>query len=213
MRPASCSELNEPRFRYKEYDAEDGPWDPITGGASALMGTISGLMMGVADVPMDIFRAFPRKASSSGIEEDREAADTSEASLLSSPTASSKTPSTAERQSEGSGQSKDNTSVQEGAKEDVSPARKPSSRSPSAEGSERRKGVSLGDAIGAGRGFGRVVDAGIKSPMDFTLSIAKGFHNAPRLYGDTSVRPHEHISGFQSGLKAAGKVCLLEPHG
>ena len=42
--------------------------------------------------------------------------------------------------------------------------------------------------------------------MDFTLSLAKGFHNAPKLYGDSSVRPHDRITGFQSGLRAAGKV-------
>ena len=41
--------------------------------------------------------------------------------------------------------------------------------------------------------------------MDFTLSLAQGFHNAPRLYGDKTVRPLEKVTGFRSGLKAAGK--------
>lgn len=41
--------------------------------------------------------------------------------------------------------------------------------------------------------------------MDFTLSLAQGFHNAPRLYGDNTVRPLERITGFHSGLKAAGR--------
>ena len=43
--------------------------------------------------------------------------------------------------------------------------------------------------------------------MDFTLGLARGFHNAPKLYGDESVRPADKITDFQSGLKAAGKVC------
>ena len=41
--------------------------------------------------------------------------------------------------------------------------------------------------------------------MDFTLGIARGFHNAPKLYGDDTVRPQEKVTDLQSGLKAAGK--------
>jgi hypothetical protein len=96
------------------------------------MGTISGMMMGVADVPVNIFK----------------------------------------------GKSKDPQAKQD---------------------------ISMTDAIGAGKGIAKIVDSGIKSPMDFTLSLAKGFHNAPKLYGDT-VRPHERVSGLESGLRAAGKV-------
>jgi hypothetical protein len=66
--------------------------------------------------------------------------------------------------------------------------------------------IPLEAAVGAGRGIGRIVGAGLKSPMDFTLSLARGFHNAPKLYGDESVRQTDKITGIQSGLKAAGKV-------
>lgn len=38
------------------------------------------------------------------------------------------------------------------------------------------------------------------------MSLAKGFHNAPKLYGDSTVRQADKITDFQSGLKAAGKV-------
>ena len=40
--------------------------------------------------------------------------------------------------------------------------------------------------------------------MDLSLAIAQGFHNAPRLYGDHTVRTPPRISGIQSGLRAAG---------
>lgn len=66
--------------------------------------------------------------------------------------------------------------------------------------------MSLEAAVGAGKGVGRMVGVGLKSPMDFTLSLARGFHNAPKLYGDESVRPADKVTDFQSGLKAAGKV-------
>ena len=45
--------------------------------------------------------------------------------------------------------------------------------------------------------------------MDFTLSIARGFHNAPKLYGDDTVRQADKITDLQTGLKAAGKVSTI----
>lgn len=42
-------------------------------------------------------------------------------------------------------------------------------------------------------------------PMDLALAVAQGFHNAPRLYGDSTVRTPIRISGIQSGLRAAGE--------
>jgi hypothetical protein len=44
--------------------------------------------------------------------------------------------------------------------------------------------------------------------MDFSLGLARGFHNAPKLYGDDTVRPQEKVTDFQSGLKVAGKVSI-----
>ena len=41
--------------------------------------------------------------------------------------------------------------------------------------------------------------------MDFSLAIAQGFHNAPRLYGDQTVRKPIRITGMKSGLRAAGE--------
>lgn len=41
--------------------------------------------------------------------------------------------------------------------------------------------------------------------MDLALAVAQGFHNAPRLYGDSTVRTPRRISGMISGLRAAGE--------
>jgi len=87
--------------------------------------------------------------------------------------------------------------------------RKPGSRSGSPFRRETKEfdpsQLTLENASRAGKGIQRIVAAGMKSPMDFTLGIARGFHNAPKLYGDDTVRPHEKVTDFQSGLKAAGK--------
>lgn len=83
-----------------------------------------------------------------------------------------------------------------------SPGRERShSRGPSVDPAER-----LDTIMHTGKGVQRIVGAGIKSPMDFSMNIARGFHNAPKLYGDETVRQHEKITDLQSGLKAAGKV-------
>jgi hypothetical protein len=52
----------------------------------------------------------------------------------------------------------------------------------------------------------KVFNMGLKAPTDFTLAVAKGFHNAPLLYGDDTVREPPKITGIKSGLKAAGRV-------
>lgn len=87
-----------------------------------------------------------------------------------------------------------------------SPSRKSSHHHRSLSG-DRASQISLEAALGAGKSVKQIVGAGLKSPMDFTLSLAQGFHNAPKLYGDQSVRQAEKVTGLQSGLKAAGKVC------
>lgn len=53
------------------------------------------------------------------------------------------------------------------------------------------------------------VEAILKVPMDFSASIAQGFHNAPKLYGDHTVRRAETITDVKSGMKAAGKDLAL----
>lgn len=81
-----------------------------------------------------------------------------------------------------------------------SPSRQPKEFDPSS--------LTLDNAVGAGKGIARIVGAGLKSPMDFTLGVARGFHNAPKLYGDDTVRPQAKVTDFPSGVKAATKVCL-----
>ena len=57
----SAITLMNSRYRPREYDSEDGPWEPVSGAASALLGTMGSLMMGFADFPVEIVRAFKSK--------------------------------------------------------------------------------------------------------------------------------------------------------
>lgn len=43
-------------------------------------------------------------------------------------------------------------------------------------------------------------------PTDLSLSLSKGFHNAPKLYHDPMVKATPKVIGFRSGVRAGGQV-------
>jgi hypothetical protein len=45
----------------------------------------------------------------------------------------------------------------------------------------------------------------LRPAMDLSLSVARGFHNAPKLYGDDTVRSPDKITDFKTGVTAAGR--------
>jgi hypothetical protein len=54
----------------------------------------------------------------------------------------------------------------------------------------------------AGAGFRKTGGAIARFPMNLSLALTQGFHNAPRLYGDETVRRPPRVTGFHSGLRA-----------
>lgn len=66
---------------------------------------------------------------------------------------------------------------------------------------EEASGQYVGDMAS---GVERTATAIAKAPVDLSMALAQGFHNAPRLYGDNTVRRPIRITGFHSGLRAAG---------
>ncbi len=64
----------------------------------------------------------------------------------------------------------------------------------------------LENTTGSRNSAARIMVAGLKFPMDFALHVAKGFHNAPKLYGDSTVRPLRKIEGLKTGLESSGRV-------
>jgi hypothetical protein len=262
-RTADVSLLTHCSYRPREYNTDDGPWDPISGGASALLGTVASLTMGVADFPVEIFKAFrarardsntgPASAATDGnvslasvsqtpsqtdlfsetASQQQVADSTSEPTTLRSSLSapSDTTPPNGSDSTMGRSFSADTpatstatttslprgTSLRQALRDTMSRSRSrsrsrdrmPGSRSSSPRGQKKEfdpSNITLDSAIGAGKGISRIVGAGLKSPMDFSLGLARGFHNAPKLYGDDTVRPQEKVTDFQSGLKAAGKV-------
>lgn len=60
-----------------------------------------------------------------------------------------------------------------------------------------------------GRMSKKLVNLIIWLPTDFSMSLSKGFHNAPKLWHDPMVKPTPKVIGVRSGFKAAGKVYPL----
>ncbi|KAI4253660.1 MAG: hypothetical protein L6R42_007492, partial [Xanthoria sp. 1 TBL-2021] len=155
-------------YRPREYDTEDGPWDPITGATSAIMGTMGSMMMGFADLPVEFLRALHIKPSEK--------------------------PST-ETRSEAAAHCTKKESLGPSDVEDlhISP---PSSQT-SIENDSTTNSVRKSPSSSTHHGT---------SPHpSLSQRSTRGFHNAPRLYGDESVRHPDKVTGFQSGLRTAGK--------
>jgi len=219
-------------FRPKEYETDDGPWDPITGGGASVVGTATQMMMGVADLPSDTLRMLrihpDVRKSKKKAEDEAEAAEASAPAAGISQTAK-KTPSTtgdasttpskaacdvnssAEASPYHTPRSSPGNStlnLQQLTDENDSSSTLSISRSRSRSRSRTKKPAPqdyLDTAMNTGKGVSQILGAAFKSPMDTTWAIARGFHNAPKLYGDDTVRDSEHISDLRTGIKAASK--------
>lgn len=75
-----------------------------------------------------------------------------------------------------------------------------SSHIPLESGSE----YTLDTLYGTSKGIGRIIGAGLRSPMDFTMALSKGFHNLPRVYGEEP-RQVDRVTDLGSGFRTAGK--------
>jgi len=267
---------NKYRYRPREYAIDDGPIDPISGAAGALMGTATQIMMGVADMPIQTLKllnihpdsragkkgkgkapgddATPTGESAQGgrppaartSTNDTNASANSSASTLqgiqqqpgrnSDENAAAHSPETPGTPSHRS------TFMSQAFAESAGRSRSPSRdrarnltpqaceavdrlghrrRASSISAAELRSNTgtsspapgtpgpgfaeSMESAVDTGKGLARIVGAGFRSPMDFSLGVAKGLHNVPKLYG-AEVRKVDKVTDLQSGLRTAAKV-------
>ncbi|OAQ97272.1 hypothetical protein LLEC1_02010 [Akanthomyces lecanii] len=195
-------------YRPYEFNTEDQPTDPISAGAAAIVLSLGTIGMAIADMPRDLWKTHKKyKKDSDSISRPTESTsqlsqsdlppmvsrdtNTSQSSLHSAhtpdtpPSTGVRTP-TAQRDSHEAMSSPRQRSLRE---EDMSPG----------------AGFSMESAVGTARGVNRIIEAGVKSPMNFCLGLAKGFRNMPRLYNDDLVRPVEKVTDLSSGIKVAGK--------
>ncbi|KAM0722532.1 hypothetical protein Q7P37_001973 [Cladosporium fusiforme] len=190
-------------LRHYEWNDFDGPGEPITGAGSALTSSFFNVGEGVGMVPVRIAKHVKkreeherRKQAVAKKKEDRKQKKLAEAAAKSNPLdkPTSNNPAAAETarryEDTNSGRPqahRDGTSTTIGSTLSADP--------------EEPLAQEVAEDIG--RGFKTSGAALLTMPMDLHLAIAQGFHNAPRLWGDATVRKPVRITGFKSGWTAA----------
>ncbi|KAE9962689.1 hypothetical protein BLS_010125, partial [Venturia inaequalis] len=175
--------------RHLDWNDFNGAGEPLTGMGGAVIGTIGDAGKGVASIPINMAKSIKHRrhheekkkrwAKRLSGEQERRSSDV--------PTNSSDTEDV----------------MSKGAR-------------PAVPGHLKREATDLSNlsddpsenlveelAEDAGRGFAQTGGAIVKAPMDLSLAVAQGFHNAPRLYGDETVRRPVRITGIRSGLVAS----------
>ncbi|OIW33071.1 putative glucosyl/glucuronosyl transferase [Coniochaeta ligniaria NRRL 30616] len=175
-------------FRPQEYETDEGPWDPISGGFVAACGAFGGMAMGLADFPSETLKALQLPFRSS-LQQSEPSVPTVARKRETSTVGERSTPPTSPEQSQ--------TSL--GTQESL--ARVRSSPNPSGKDHDMLRQTGPHTS----KGLGRFAKALVQSPMELSMSFTKGFHNLPKLWGDDTVRPQAQVSDFMSGAKAAGK--------
>ena len=221
------------RYRAIEYITDDQPPDPVSAGAASLIGDITGIGMAISDVPRDIFKSKRSKggaadeassaAGSSATKPTNETTESLNQTISGSEISTPPPPNQEAQQMDASKDDQDKSALsketsvsqqftQETASEAAESNNAESLSNQASQAKSESKlprtnssGFNIDAALSASQSAGRVVTTGVKSPMNFCLGLAKGFRNIPRLYNDDTVRPIEKVTGFNSGLKVAGK--------
>ncbi|CAM1507774.1 Fc.00g046220.m01.CDS01 [Cosmosporella sp. VM-42] len=202
-------------YRPREYETDEGPLDPISGGFVAACGAFSSMAMGLADIPSETWKALQlpfrpsRQQSQASVPTMPGNREISNARERSTPPPSPE-------------QSQTSLSVQESLGRIRSPS-KPSSLSSTTlnigsssmfhELEGRRSECGAGKhhdmlrptGVHTSKGLGRFAKALVQSPMEVSMSVTRGLQNLPKLWGDDTVRRQAQVNDFTSGAKAAGK--------
>jgi hypothetical protein len=185
-------------IRHYEWNDFGGPGEPFTGAWGAIAGTVSDVATGVGLVPVNMVKSVKKREKYYSKKHRIEKREKHKKETLAKanegiPNATDKVTSNGNASTNSSAPKPQQNGRPEG------PARGDSTLSQLSVPDE-----DLADELAheAGHGFKKTGTAILKSPMNFTLAITQGFHNAPRLYGDETVRRPPRITGFHSGLRA-----------
>lgn len=187
-------------IRHYDWNDFDGPGEPISGIGGALMDTGAGMAKGVGMVPVKMARHIKKHEEHEKKKKVRAQKKVEKRSRKEQ-----------KRQNDGSigPQPKDEEKRQNqdaNKKEDRPQAPQhtdTATTTASTISADPEHPLAQDLAIDAGRGLLDTGGALVSAPLDLSMALAQGFHNAPRLYGDETVRKPIRITGMHSGVKAA----------
>ncbi|KAH4020808.1 hypothetical protein HBI38_172410 [Parastagonospora nodorum] len=180
---------NELRLlRHYEWNDFGGPGEPLTGVWGSIMTSLTDAATGVGGVPVEMGKSIQKREK---LREKKRAIQK-------------------RKQHQKSTLSRVNSSTVDGAVAEGSEKKQEKNGRPTAKRGEsslsklEEPEEELGEELAheAGAGFRKTGGAIARFPMNFTLALTQGFHNAPRLYGDETVRRPPRVTGFHSGLRA-----------
>ncbi|WYZ40105.1 hypothetical protein EsH8_IV_000446 [Colletotrichum jinshuiense] len=216
-------------LRHTEWNDFEGPGEPVTGIAGSIAGTVGNVFGGIGSVPYKLAKTSQkRKEKKEKKRKLRALRDKRTSAKDRNPAANGNLhqhveisndalESNGNQTEPGKNKSTDNVKNQNKT-ENSEPAHANGSAASGRPGQQDRRdtmssvdtGTTVDNAVedyatGVGEGVGKSAQALAKAPVDLSMAIAQGFHNAPRLYGDDTVRRPPRVTGISSGLKAAGK--------
>ncbi|RKF59115.1 UDP-glucose,sterol transferase [Golovinomyces cichoracearum] len=199
-------------IRHNEWNDFEGPGEPLTGGASAVLGSMTGVASGIGSIPVKIGKTTKRRVKC-------DMKKWKEYKLISQNRLSVDKVKRDQKEIGGNRKKKNNLfqlsfrfrdgmNKNGGGDRIINTSKNdqthscPNKIKISSDDAEDNPVTEVIQAFGSG--IGKSAGALVKSPMNLSLAIAQGLHNAPRLYGDRTVRRPFRVTGLISGLKAAG---------
>lgn len=174
-------------IRHRAWNDFDGPGEPITGSAEALKSSLYGIGEGVGMVPVRIARHVRHREE----HERRKRA---------------KQKHRAERQrAEAERRAEPPPQAQDGSLRPPNDRQLTTSTASSALSADPTQPLPKEVIEDLNWGVKRAGIAMLTMPNDLAVAFAQGTHNAPRLWGDNTVRKPIKIHGVKSGLTAARK--------
>ncbi|KAL6704101.1 hypothetical protein ACN47E_008764 [Coniothyrium glycines] len=187
---------NELRLiRHYEWNDFGGPGEPITGVWGSLMSSMTDAATGVGGVPLEMTKSIRKREKMREKKRRIQRRNEQKKLAASDPSTISESGKVSQKDSKlGPGhQSKQGNG-----------SRPQASREESTLSKITEPETDLAQELGheAAFGFRKTGGALARLPMNLTLAITQGFHNAPRLYGDETVRRPPRVTGVHSGLRA-----------
>lgn len=193
-------------IRHCEWNDFEGPGEPVTGVLGSVAGTFGEVFGGIAGVPGRMAKTSNKRRERK--ERRREKLEQARGLPGNRPC---RNRAVLTPQQHGTGTAdRDKTVTQEGDDRNIT-----GTATGACDGARDADATSLqtattrgtqdesGYANDVGRGALQTAQALASAPIDLSVALAQGFHNAPRLYGDETVRRPRRVTGIRSGLRAA----------
>jgi UDP:flavonoid glycosyltransferase YjiC (YdhE family) len=214
-------------IRHNEWNDFEGPGEPVTGFAGSLVSTVSDVVGGVAGVPLRLAKSSAARRERKERKKERRAAraKAKQEKTAANATLNGSVQPSSETQTDKNKSERENAikaakkpEAKDFAQKDNEPPAQNKGARPDQTADDGDETASVDTAGTDGtevegaaetyatdvrKGVGKSMRGIARAPVDLSLAVAQGFHNAPRLYGDDTVRRPPRVTGVHSGLRAA----------